>query len=147
MDAPVVGRLACLSDCVFRLRHAGGPDGREILPGSSLWSADAVPGRGHRRAMPPRPDRSAGGLAHFDGLAGIAVAVCLDVRLEPVRRFRALWVVQAYWMPWTLRSIHSVELLLDSLAYGWLLAVLFLSRAPAPRSGPVEPAAIPNYNI
>jgi hypothetical protein len=56
-------------------------------------------------------------------------------------------LVQAYWMPWTLRSIHSVELLLDSLAYGWLLAVLFLSRAPAPRSGPVDPATIPNYNI
>ncbi len=37
-------------------------------------------------------------------------------------------LIQAYWMPWTLRSIHSVELLLDSLTYGWLLAVLLLPR-------------------
>jgi hypothetical protein len=40
-------------------------------------------------------------------------------------------LMQAFWMPWTMRGIHSVELLLDSLAYGWLLAVLLLSRAPA----------------
>src|SRR5579862_9854479 len=92
MGDPVPGRLACLSHCVFRLRHAGGPDGREILPGPGLWSADAVPGRGHRRAMSPQPDRPAGGVAHCDGLAGIAGAVRVDVRLEPVRGFRAFWV-------------------------------------------------------
>ena len=40
-------------------------------------------------------------------------------------------MMQAFWMPWTMRSIHSVELLLDSLAYGWLLAVLLLARVPA----------------
>jgi hypothetical protein len=46
-------------------------------------------------------------------------------------------LMQAFWMPWTLRGIHSVELLLDSLAYGWLLAVLLLSRAPAHNHAPV----------
>ena len=39
-------------------------------------------------------------------------------------------LIQAYWMPWTMRSIHLVELLLDSVVYGWLLAVLLLPRAP-----------------
>ena len=46
-------------------------------------------------------------------------------------------LMEAFWMPWTLRGIHSVELLLDSLAYGWLLAVLLLSRAPAHNHAPV----------
>jgi hypothetical protein len=50
-------------------------------------------------------------------------------------------MMQAFWMPWTLRSIHIVELLLDSLAYGWLIAVLLLPRAP------VEQAGVRNYNI
>ena len=50
-------------------------------------------------------------------------------------------LIQAYWMPWTLRSIHVVELLFDSLAYGWLLALLLLPRAP------VEQAGVRNYNI
>jgi hypothetical protein len=40
-------------------------------------------------------------------------------------------LIQAYWMPWTLRSIHTVELLLDSVAYGWLVAALLLPRATA----------------
>jgi hypothetical protein len=41
-------------------------------------------------------------------------------------------LIQAYWMPWTLRSIHTVELFLDSVGYGWLLAILLLPRVPAP---------------
>ena len=41
-------------------------------------------------------------------------------------------LLQAYWMPWTMRSIHTAELFLDSLVYGWLLAVLLLPRLPAP---------------
>lgn len=44
-------------------------------------------------------------------------------------------LLQAYWMPWALRSIHTVELFLDSLAYSWLLAVLLLPRAPAGPAG------------
>ncbi len=56
-------------------------------------------------------------------------------------------LIQAYWMPWTLRNIHSVELLLDSLAYGWLLAVWLLPRAPAPRLEPVQPAGTRDYYI
>ena len=55
-------------------------------------------------------------------------------------------LIQAYWMPWTLRSVHAVELLLDSLAYGWLLAVLLLPRTPAHNHPPVEEAGIRNYN-
>ncbi len=43
-------------------------------------------------------------------------------------------LIQAYWMPWTLRSIHTVELLLDSLAYSWILALVFLQAAPVRRS-------------
>lgn len=46
-------------------------------------------------------------------------------------------LIQAYWIPWTLRSVHIVEFLLDSLAYAWLLAVLLLSRAPAHNHAPV----------
>jgi hypothetical protein len=36
-------------------------------------------------------------------------------------------LMQAFWMPWTMRGVHAVELLLDSLAYGWLLAALLLA--------------------
>jgi hypothetical protein len=56
-------------------------------------------------------------------------------------------LIQAYWMPGTLRSIHSVELLLDSLAYGWLLAALLWSPAPAGNSVPAEKAAKSNSNV
>lgn len=52
-------------------------------------------------------------------------------------------LLQAYWMPWTLRSIHAVELFLDSMVYGWLLAVLLLPRVPAS----VEDVGARNYNI
>jgi hypothetical protein len=52
-------------------------------------------------------------------------------------------LIQAYWMPWTLRSVHLVELFLDSVAYGWLLAILLLPRVPAP----VEVVGARNYNI
>ena len=56
-------------------------------------------------------------------------------------------LIQAYWMPWTMRSIHTVELLLDSLAYGWLLAVLLLPRAIGAPPVPVEETGVRNYTI
>jgi len=34
-------------------------------------------------------------------------------------------------MPWTMRSVHAVELLFDSLAYGGLLAIMLMPRKPA----------------
>ncbi|HUA36896.1 MAG TPA: hypothetical protein VMA35_00695 [Candidatus Sulfopaludibacter sp.] len=40
-------------------------------------------------------------------------------------------LIQAYWMPWTLRSIHTVELFLDSMVYGWLVAMWLLPRPSA----------------
>ena len=52
-------------------------------------------------------------------------------------------LIQAYWMPWTLRSIHTVELFLDSVVYGGLLAILLLPRVPAP----VEAVGARNDNI
>jgi hypothetical protein len=52
-------------------------------------------------------------------------------------------LIQAYWMPWTMRSIHTVELFLDSVVYGWLLAVLLLPRKLT-RVGDV---GMLNYNI
>jgi len=52
-------------------------------------------------------------------------------------------LIQAYWMPWTLRSIHTIELLFDSLAYAWLVAMLLLPRA---RTLVAEVGA-PNYTI
>ncbi|HXR45867.1 MAG TPA: serine/threonine-protein kinase [Candidatus Limnocylindrales bacterium] len=56
-------------------------------------------------------------------------------------------LIQAFWMPWTMRSVHAVELLLDSLAYGWLLALLLLPRTPMRNPVPVEQAGIRSYNI
>jgi hypothetical protein len=41
-------------------------------------------------------------------------------------------LIQAYWMPWTLRSIHAVELFLDSMVYAWLVAGLLWPRGAAP---------------
>jgi hypothetical protein len=41
-------------------------------------------------------------------------------------------LIQAYWMPWTLRSIHTVELFLDSIVYAWAVAGLLLPRVAAP---------------
>jgi hypothetical protein len=52
-------------------------------------------------------------------------------------------IMQAYWMPWTLRSIHTVELFLDSMVYAWLVAALLLPREPAPVRG----VSAPNYTI
>ncbi len=56
-------------------------------------------------------------------------------------------LLQAYWMPWRLRSIHTVELFLDSMVYGWLLALLLLPRAPARDPAPAEQAGVRSYNI
>ena len=39
-------------------------------------------------------------------------------------------LLQGYWLPWMMRGIHTVELLLDSLAYGWVIAVLLLRPSP-----------------
>jgi hypothetical protein len=50
-------------------------------------------------------------------------------------------LMQAFWMPWAMRGLHAVELLLDSLAYVWLLAVLLLSHAPAHKSAPAKKLA------
>lgn len=56
-------------------------------------------------------------------------------------------LIQAYWMPWTMRSVHLVELLLDSVVYGWLVAALLLPRATAPDPVPVEQTGVRNYTI
>jgi hypothetical protein len=52
-------------------------------------------------------------------------------------------LIQAYWMPWALRSVHLVELFLDSMVYAWLVAVLLLPRAPTR----VVEVGAPNYTI
>jgi hypothetical protein len=46
-------------------------------------------------------------------------------------------LIQAYWMPWTMRSVHCAELFLESLSYGWLLALLLLPH-PAQSSTPKD---------
>lgn len=56
-------------------------------------------------------------------------------------------LIQAYWMPWTLRSIHTVELLLDSVVYGWLVAALLLPRVAVADPAPVEETGVANYTI
>ncbi len=41
-------------------------------------------------------------------------------------------LIQAYWLPWSMRGLHTVEILLDSLVYGWLLVSLLVPRATPP---------------
>jgi hypothetical protein len=55
-------------------------------------------------------------------------------------------LIQACWLPWTLRGIHGVELLLDSLIYSWILAALLLPHAPVSRSPAIEETGVHNYN-
>ena len=50
-------------------------------------------------------------------------------------------MIQAYWMPWDMRGIHAVEILLDSLVYGWLLVILLVPShgqhaRPLPQAAP-----------
>jgi len=52
-------------------------------------------------------------------------------------------LVQAYWMPWAMRGLHSFEILLDSLAYAWLLGVLLLRRPGAEEAGRPASSAEP----
>ena len=54
-------------------------------------------------------------------------------------------LIQAYWMPWTLRGIHTVELLFDSLVYGWLVAALLSPRTLVHHPAPVEETGVRNY--
>ena len=56
-------------------------------------------------------------------------------------------LIQAYWMPWTLRSIHGGELLLDSLAYGWLLSLLLPVGTPAGHPEPAEAVGMREYKM
>ncbi|MGH7993838.1 MAG: hypothetical protein ACREDQ_10000, partial [Limisphaerales bacterium] len=92
----------------------------------------------------------------------IALLVVLPVLVAwPGSRQRFVWtfglglfvvsglygLIQAYWMPWTMRSIHLVELLLDSLAYSGLLTVLLMPRGPAHHPAPVEETGVRNYTI
>lgn len=50
-------------------------------------------------------------------------------------------MIQAYWLPWDMRCIHAVEILLDSLVYGWLLVILLVP-SHGPHSGPL-PQSLP----
>jgi len=56
-------------------------------------------------------------------------------------------LIQAYWMPWRMRGIHTIELLFDSLAYGWLLAFLLRSGAPAGNPLPAEKVGKPDDHV
>jgi hypothetical protein len=52
-------------------------------------------------------------------------------------------MIQAYWLPWDMRGIHAIEILLDSLVYGWLLVILLvpsqgLHSEPLPSSAPAS---------
>jgi hypothetical protein len=77
----------------------------------------------------------------------IALLAVLPILIVwPASRWRFAWtfglslfvvaglygLLQAYWMPWTLRSIHTVELFLDSMVYAWLVTGLLLPRLAAP---------------
>jgi hypothetical protein len=35
-------------------------------------------------------------------------------------------LLQAYWLPWGMRALHTVEILVDSLVYSWLLVRLLV---------------------
>jgi len=37
-------------------------------------------------------------------------------------------LMQGYWLPWGMRGLHALEILADSLVYGWVLARLLLTR-------------------
>jgi hypothetical protein len=51
-------------------------------------------------------------------------------------------LIQACWLPWGLRGLHALEILLDSLVYGWVLVKLLMPR-PEPQPTPVgEVAAV-----
>jgi hypothetical protein len=77
----------------------------------------------------------------------IALLAVLPILIVwPASRWRFAWtfglnlfvvaglygLIQAYWMPWTLRSIHTIELFLDSMVYAWLVTGLLLPRVAAP---------------
>ena len=58
-------------------------------------------------------------------------------------------MIQAYWLPWDMRGIHAVEILVDSLVYGWLLVILLvpshgLHSQPLPQSVPTADGAAVN---
>jgi hypothetical protein len=49
-------------------------------------------------------------------------------------------LIQAYWLPWGMRGLHTLEILLDSLLYAWLLATLLFPRdrpLPQPEPAPI----------
>ncbi len=50
-------------------------------------------------------------------------------------------LIQAYWLPWGMRGLHTVEILLDSLVYAWLLVRLLVPRHEPPSTAPPQPAA------
>lgn len=41
-------------------------------------------------------------------------------------------LLQASWLPWGMRGLHTVEILLDSLVYSWLLVRLLVPRTGSP---------------
>ncbi len=58
-------------------------------------------------------------------------------------------MIQAYWLPWDMRGIHAVEVLVDSLVYGWLIVVLLvpshgLHSRPLLQSAPAADGAAVN---
>jgi hypothetical protein len=39
-----------------------------------------------------------------------------------------MYMIQAYWLPWTMRVFHGLEILADSFVYAWILTVLLPRR-------------------
>jgi hypothetical protein len=100
------------------------------------------------------------GIQCFRGLVALLAALPLLVPWTDSRqRFIATFglnlfavsglygLLQAYWMPWTMRSVHTVELLFDSLAYAGMLALLLLPRPPADGFAPTKKAKLQQYDI
>lgn len=50
-------------------------------------------------------------------------------------------LIQAYWLPWGMRGLHTAEILLDSLVYAWLLVRLLVPRNEPESTSPPQPAA------
>ena len=115
---------------------------------SVVWPSDAVLGCRHRRAIHPQRLLPCWPCCPFSWSGRGSrqrFAWTFGLNLFVVSGLYGL--IQAYWMPWTMRSVHLVELLLDSVVYGWLVAVLLLPRAIGTHPVPVEETGVRNYTI
>jgi hypothetical protein len=82
-----------------------------------------------------------GALAIFVAWSGLRRRLSLVFGLSLFTVLGLHSMLQAYWLPWSMRGVHSVEILLDSLVYGWLLVRLLVPRDEPQSTSPAQPVA------